>query len=362
MLTVALAILVFALILAVLVLVHEAGHFATAKAAGVRVLEFGLGFPPRLWGVRFRGTLYTFNAIPLGGFVKMVGEEDPSEPGSLAGKSSGIRFLVMAAGPFMNALVAFLLFSALFMIPQEVVVGQVRVMEVAAGSPAQGAGILPGDIIVRVDGHAIDNFWDLRYRLQLHLGAKTTWLVHRAGQPQVISLVSRFKPPPGQGATGIVVNTLNPHVETRAEPAWRAPILGAQRIGEVLLLVKNEFTKWLAGGGPPEVAGPVGMAQAAGEVAREEGLGLKERALVAINLAAIVSLSLAIFNILPIPALDGGRIFFVIVEWARRGKRIPPEKEGLVHLVGFALLITLAIIITLADLNRLLRGESLLGG
>lgn len=362
MVVIALSAVVFIFFLTIVVLIHEAGHYAVAKAAGVKVLEFGLGFPPRLLGLRRGETLYTLNAIPLGGFVKMVGEEDPSEPRSLAGKSAGIRFLVMAAGAFMNAVLALLLFSALFLIPQEVVVGQVLVVEVIPDSPVHHAGVLPGDIIAAVDGHPLNNSWELRYRINLKLGSEMAWLIHRDNQRLTVKLAPRFNPPQGQGALGIGFSTVNYHVERRAEPLWKAPIRGLQRMGDVLVLVKNEFKKWAAGGSPPEVTGPLGMAQVVGEIAQEPEFRLSEQIIILLNLAGIISLSLAVFNILPIPALDGGRILFVAIEWARRGKRIPPEKEGLVHMVGFVLLITLAIFIAFVDLNRLLRGESLLGG
>ncbi|MDO8751764.1 MAG: M50 family metallopeptidase [Dehalococcoidia bacterium] len=354
--------LIFIAILVIVVLIHEAGHFAVAKAAGVGVLEFGLGFPPRLWGIRHGETLYTLNAVPLGGFVKLAGEEDPSEPRSLAGKSQGIRFLVMAAGPFMNAVLALLLLSVLAMIPQDVAVGEVKVVDITPGSPAQLAGILPGDIIAAADGHTIDNYADLRYRVNLKLGAQTSWLIHRGSQSLTVNLVPRFNPPQGQGATGVVISIVNNRIESRAEPFWRAPITGLQSMWDVLVLTKNEFSKWATGGSAPQVTGPLGMAAVVGEVAQARDISVGERAIAILNLTAIISLSLGIFNILPIPALDGGRILFVAIEWVRRGKRIPPQKEGLVHMVGFVLLITLVLIITFADVSRIIRGESLLGG
>lgn len=362
MLSVVVLIVGFLILLSVLVVIHEAGHFFVAKLAGVKVEEFGVGFPPRLWGIRRGETVFTINAIPLGGFVKMVGEEDPSDPRSLAAKSPGIRFLVMAAGPFMNAILAVLLFSVMFMIPQEVAVGDILVREVSPDSPADEAGILPGDFIIATDGHTLDNDRDLRYRISLSLGDPMTWLVQRGGEQVVAIVEPRLKPPEDQGATGIVVSTDNLRIESRVTSVWSAPWKGIERTGEVLVLIKNEFAKWMVGGAAPEIAGPIAMGQVFGEVTQGEGLAFKDRMLATISLAAIISLSLAIFNFLPIPALDGGRMLFVGIEWVRRGKRISPEKEGMVHLVGFVVLITLAIMISFVDIARIFRGDSLLGG
>lgn len=361
MVTVLLSILGFVAVLVVLIVIHEAGHFFAAKLARVKVLEFGVGFPPRLWGLRRGETLYSINAVPLGGFVKMLGEEDPSEPGSLAGKSAATRFVVMAAGPFMNLLMAVALFSALFVIPKDVPVGDVSVVDVLPDSPAAQSGILPGDVVLEANGRALDNDADLRYQIALSLGQEMSWLVQRGREQVSLTLVPRVNPPEGAGATGISVATRNVAYEKRSEALWRAPMLGLQRTGHVLVLIKNEITKWISGGAAPEVTGPVGMAHVFGEVSQVEAPPV-HRVLTTLNLAAVISLSLGIFNLLPIPALDGGRILFVAIEWVRRGKRISPQKEGLVHLVGFAVLIMVAIMITFADLDRIFRGESLIGG
>ncbi len=361
MVAVLLSILGFVAVLVVLIVIHEAGHFFAAKLARVKVLEFGIGFPPRLWGLRKGETVYSINAVPLGGFVKMLGEEDPSEPGSLAGKSTAVRFLVMAAGPFMNLLMAVVLFSALFVIPQDVPVGDVSVVSVLPDSPAARAGVLPGDIILEANGRTLDNAGHLRYEIALSLGQEMTWLVQRGREQVTVTLVPRVNPPEGAGHTGVRPDLLNISYEKRSEPIWHAPMLGLQRTGEVLVLVRNEFTKWISGGAAPQVTGPVGMAHVFGEVAQVE-VPPVHRVITTLNLAAVISLSLGIVNLLPIPALDGGRILFVAIEWIRRGKRISPQKEGLVHLVGFAVLIMVAILITFADLDRIFRGESLIGG
>ena len=351
MLAVVAYVLGFIFIVVVLLVVHEAGHFAMAKAAKVKVLEFGVGFPPRIWGIRRGETLYSMNAIPLGAFVKMVGEEDPSDPRSLAGKSTGVRLLVMAAGPFMNVVLALLLFSLLFMIPQQVAV---TIMEVETASPAEQAGLLPGDVIIELDGDLLSDHTELSDRINLKQGAHTSWLVQRGDQRFLVDLVPRLNPPEGQGAAGISVTTYG----NRAQPPWTAVGSGLRLMGDILIQIKTGIAQWIAGGAVP-FAGPIGVGHLAKDVSQVEGLDLK---MATLYLAAFISFILAVFNILPIPPLDGGRILFLAIEFVRRGKRISPEKEGAVHLVGFVILITLGLIVAFLDVQRITRGESLLGG
>ncbi len=361
-----LSILTFIPIIALLIFVHEMGHFLTAKAYGVQVDEFGFGYPPRLAGVRWGETLYSINLLPLGGFVRMVGENDPSHPRSLAGRSIFQRFVVLSAGSFMNAILPILIFTVLFMIPQGTLVGQVQIQEVSPGSPAQEAGVRPGDVILKVDGHPVRNISELSQRINLRLGAEMEWVVRRGGvipgmgtSPELapietIRVVPRWNPPEDQGPTGILIGTVNAHVESRSYPFWEAIPKGVIRVGEILVLAKNEVTRWIIGGSGPQVAGPVGIAQITGEVARAGGV------IPLFELTALLSINLAILNILPIPMLDGGRLLFLGIEWVRRGKRIPPEKEGFVHMVGFAVLITLIVLVTYLDILRIFRGESLI--
>jgi len=347
-------ILEFLAVLAVVVLVHEFGHFATAKAFRIRVNEFGFGFPPKLLGFRKGETVYTLNLLPLGGFVKLEGENDPSQPRSLASKGVGTRFIVLVAGPFMNVVLPVLIFTILFMVPQKMVVGDVVVNEVVPNSPAALAGIEPGDIIVRANGRKIETNSDLAETIMLNLGSEMEWQVKAGPEVSSVRVVPRWNPPEGQGPTGVVIGTVNTRSVTRSEPLWEAVPHAFNKIGDVLVLMKNEVTSWIAHNKTPEVAGPIGIAQATGEVAREAGLAAL------IPLAALFSISLAIFNILPIPALDGGRLMFVILEWVRRGKRIPPEKEGLVHLVGFVVLIAGIVAISYRDIVRIVEDGSLL--
>ena len=344
----------FLAVLAVVVLVHEFGHFATAKAFGIKVNEFGFGFPPRLLGIRKRETVYTVNLLPLGGFVKLEGENDPSQPRSFASKGTGTRFIVLAAGAFMNLVLAIFLFAALFMFTIDDQV-RVRVGEVAPGSPAELAGVLRGDFILEANGHRVSGFDELADQISANLGKEMVWLIQRKGDERQVRVVPRVEPPAGEGATGINLQFLSVQRWTPTRPPWEALSLAVQHTWNLLVATKDVVVDWVSEGGEAPFAGPIGIAQGTGEVARELGL------VSLIPLAGFLSLMLGITNILPIPALDGGRILFVVVEWLRRGKRIPPEKEGLIHLVGFVIILAMVLgPLTYKDISRIVEGGSLL--
>jgi regulator of sigma E protease len=347
-------ILIFLGILALLILAHETGHFATAKTFGVKVEEFGLGFPPRLIGFKRGETLYSLNAVPLGGFTKMAGEEDPKVERSLASKGTGTRVIVLAAGSIMNLLLPIVLFAIAFMVPHNVVTGDVVIEEVAPSSPAAVAGIEAGDTIVSLNDEPVNSINDLSLYTSLNLGKEVSLLVrHSDGTVEEVRLIPRWKPPSGQGAMGVVVSMPDPTVSRQSDPFWEAIPKGASQCIETFVIFKNEILKWIIGATPVQVTGPVGIAQLTGEVAQA---GLSPL----LQFTGFISINLAIVNILPLPALDGGRIVFVLLGWVRRGKRISPKTEGLVHAIGFAILIAAIIAITYQDIVRIIAGESLI--
>ncbi len=344
----------FLVIIVVLILAHELGHFITAKASGVKVEEFGLGFPPRLLSVKRGETLYSLNAIPLGGFVKMAGEEDPDVPGSLAGKSIGVRLLVLSAGSLMNFLLPLLLFSIAFMIPYNQVVGQVTVEEVVPDSPAAQAGIRPGDSIISVNDKPVNNNGDLHRYVRLNLGNEINMLVqHRDATKENIHVTPRWRSPQGEGATGIAITTSGATIISQHYPFWKAIPLGVVACIETFILFKNEIITMIIGSAPVALTGPVGIAQITVEVAKAGISPLLE-------FAAFLSINLAIINIFPLPALDGGRIAFVLLEGVRRGKRIAPKTEGLVHLIGFVMIMAFVAAVTYQDIMRIISGDSFL--
>jgi len=341
-------------ILAGLILAHELGHFVTAKASRVRVDEFGLGFPPRLLSIKRGETRYSLNAIPLGGFVKMAGEEDPKVPGSLASKGIGTRLLILSAGSLMNALLPLLLFSIAFMVPHDTLAGQVMVEEVATSSPAASAGFESGDVILSINEKPVRNINDLQRNIYLNLGKEITLLIkHSDSTTEDIGVIPRWSPPEGEGAIGVAVRLLNPTVVSQHYPFWKAIPMGVSECIEAFVIFKNGILSMIIGATSVAVAGPVGIAQVTAEVAKAGISPLLE-------FAAFLSINLALINIFPLPALDGGRIMFVLLEWVRRGKRISPKTENVVHLVGFILLMTAILIITYQDIIRIISGESLI--
>jgi len=339
----------FLAVLVLVIIAHELGHFVTAKLSKVRVDEVGLGFPPRLLSFKRGETIYSLNLIPLGGFCRMAGEEDPNVPGGLAVKGIGARLLVLSAGSIMMLLLPLLLLPAAYMIPMErYLEGEgVQVVNVARDSPAEEAGILPGDVIKSADGQPIHNFDELKDIIDSNLGFEIGMLLLRDSTEVEVTLVPRPNPPEGEGPVGV---ELGPITETRAYPPWKAIPLGLGQYGQMLVAMKNAIASTVQGEEELAVIGPVGIAQLTGEVAQRGAYSL-------IRFIAFLSLILAIVNILPIPALDGGRIAFVFLEVVRRGKRIPPKKEALINTIGFALLMLLVVVISYYDILRLIRGE-----
>jgi regulator of sigma E protease len=343
-------ILVFLLVLGVLVLAHEAGHFFTAKAFGVGVNEFGVGFPPRLFAVKRGETEYSVNALPLGGFVKLSGEEDPDAPDSLASKSHAKRITVLASGAIINALLPIILLTGAFIVPHDVARGDITVVEVSPNSPAETAGLVEGDTIITFAGRELDNNAALGRYIFMYLGEPTDMGIrHADGNTSVVTVTPRWAPPEGDGAVGLRTTTDNLVIERESMPFFQAVGKGFSESIDLLVLFKNSILSMIAGTAEGGVAGPVGIATIVGDVARA---GLSPL----LEFTALLSLNLAILNLLPIPALDGGRIAFVAVEWARRGKRLDPQTEGKIHFMGFAFLILLIITVTFNDIMRIAGG------
>ncbi len=351
----------FLFILLGLVMAHEAAHFFTAKAFGIFVHEFAFGFPPRIWGKRIGETLYSINWLPVGGFVRLEGEESAEGPRSFASQAAWKRLIVLAAGAITNLLLPIILFAFALTFPHQVPEGRAVVTGIQSGTPAETAGLKTGDVILSVAGRPANNIVEASRFVRLNQGKTFDLEVRRDGQVTHVNVYGRWAPPPGQGPTGIsiapqtVAPDGKPYTITEQQPPWEALPNATRMTWDTMILARNEVVGWFKGTGGPQLAGPVGIAQTTGEVARssETTVGAISPLL---ELAALLSINLGIMNLLPLPMLDGGRIFFLLIEVVRGGKRIAPEREAIVHTVGFVAFLVLAIVVTFADISRLIGG------
>jgi len=370
--------LVFLAILSILVLIHELGHFIVAKLLGIRVEEFAFGLPfiGPLFKVQWGETQFSFYPLLLGGFVRLYGED--KEPAAMKGQDqkksfwnrpAGSRLAVISAGVVMNILLALGGFVALYSFLGAPVktTDKVTVEQVISGSPAEAAGILVGDRLVAVEGQKVADMSEysrlikswagMKVHVTLERGEVTTMiegLFEKAKTTKTVELVPRKNPPANEGASGVAIESF-PYVETSrcGNNIWNCTQIAAywgvkntkMWIGRVFDGLRQMGKGLVAGQIPKDVAGPVGVYQITGLVA---GQGFWP----VVELLAILSINLAVFNFLPIPALDGGRALFVILEVIFR-KRIPSEIEHRVNSWGFAVLLAIMAAASLQDVIRL---------
>lgn len=325
----------FILGIAALILIHEFGHFAAARLLGVEVEEFGIGFPPRAVKLfEYKGTIYSLNWIPLGGFVRPKGENDPTIEGGLAAASPWTRLAVLSAGPFMNLLVGMLMGIFLFYSLGESIPDQVLISAVAPDSPAAAAGLQPGDRVLEAAGAKVTGMTHLQTLISQNLDKDTPLLIERSGQTLTLHLTPRSKPPEGQGAIGVILD--NP---TRPISFGTAVVRGSYAAFENARGIVALPVRLLRGQASPEEGRLVGY----------KGMfDIYQRIQSRLWFFMAISISLGVMNLLPIPALDGGRIALTLPEILFR-KRVPAQYENVIHLVGFALLILLLIYINVQD-------------
>jgi len=432
---VALIVIIFIVGLFVAICLHELGHFIVAKRAGVKVEEFGIGIPPRIFGIKRGETIYSINAIPLGAFVRTAGEDDPTVPRSLAGKRPWTRFGIYATGPLVNIFLAFVLLSAFLALPISTVAGNgLMVNSVAENSPAEEAGIKPGDIIFEIEGQPVRRRGDVQNIVNsAEEGKEITLLLLRNEQVEDITLKPELDPESQQRKIGVwlwwnivsrvgedspayeagirygdTILNINEqvvyndrsipdalcsveegeeinlvllrggetvsislandgyetlpgvelqwvdgtHIEQERLPVWRAVYLGARYIIYTPVLIIEAIPLIIES---PDMAlvGPIGAGQLTVEVVRSSGFSN------ILFMASIMSLGIGIFNLLPIPPLDGGGMLVAFIEGCRRGKRLSPRTVRLAYTIGTAFLIGLVILITFIDIWRLPRGFGL---
>jgi regulator of sigma E protease len=356
---------IFIVILAVLILVHELGHFIMAKRSGATVEEFGFGFPPRIFGLKRGETTYSINLFPIGGFVKIYGEDGgmKQDPRSFASHSIKTRSIIVAAGVLMNMLLAVVILSVGHFIglPQ-ILDGEskvsnvknitVRIVDVAEGSPASDAGIEIGDIVFGMSAvldkiSDIENIKDIQNFTDAHLGEKIVVSLKRGNAVTEKQVIPRSDPPEGEGPIGFAMARIG----QVSYPFYIAPFKGLE--STFLFAVRTLQSFWsvfyevfTTGNFAGELAGPVGIAVMTGE-AQKLGFAFL------LQFIALISINLAIINILPFPALDGGRLLFFGIEKIK-GSPVNQKYEKMAHAAGFALLILLMIVITFRDIGKFL--------
>jgi regulator of sigma E protease len=339
-------ILQFVGVLASLIILHEVGHFLACLVFDVKVEEFGIGFPPRITKLfEFRGTEYTLNWIPLGGFVKPLGESQPEIEGGLAASKPLVRIGVYLAGPIMNLLAAVVIYSIVFSQLGVPDMSVIEVQEIAQNSPAQEAGLLPGDQILSINEYEADSYEALRAEIYAHLGEEIQIEYQRDGNIDLINLIPRENPPENQGAIGIVMTS-----PVREISWYQALPLGISATGQHSLAVMKLPGQLIRGTG--EAAGrPVGYKGMYDiyEGAKEQQLLPGTSPTINVLLFVVsITISLGILNLLPIPALDGGRILFVLPELIF-GKRVSQKVQNAVNAVGFISVLLLLIYFNILD-------------
>jgi len=356
-------IVVFLLVLSILVLVHEFGHFLMAKRAGIKVEEFGLGLPPRMLGKKIGETIYSINWILFGGFVKLLGEELEEIPKvkekekSFWAKSKKTRTSVIVAGVLANFILAIVCFSIVYSsagIPTKM--GQVEVVGLVEDAPGAQAGIMEEDIVLNVNDVKIEDVDQFIELVNQEKGKEIAIEIEREGEKITLFAIPREEPPEGEGALGVIISDM----EMKKYPLWQMPFYGTIEgfkeafawtglVGRGLgRMLGNLITK---GQIPREIAGPVGIFQITSVVA-QGGI------LMILQFIGVLSVNLAVINILPFPALDGGRLIFIGYELVTR-KKPKPRIEHLVNYIGMAFLLFLIILVTINDIARLIETSSI---
>lgn len=324
----------------VLVLVHEFGHFITAKLCGVTVNEFAIGMGPTIFKKEHKGTVYSLRGIPIGGFCAMEGEDEESDSkGAFSNKKPWQRILILISGAVMNLLLGLVIMLVVMFSRDAQFVAVPVIDTVLEDSAAQQAGLLPGDKIVKIDNADIQTQMELKFELTRYKGGSIDVEYIRGDEKYSTSLTPKI------GEDGMYYIGF----EAKTEPLdFGGRIYHALQYttfyGKMILV--SLFDLVTGSIGAENMSGPVGIVSEIGNAAQQ---GIHSLLL----FAALITINLGLFNLLPFPALDGGRVFFVFVELVIR-KKIPADKEGMVHFIGFALLILLMLFATWNDITRLI--------
>lgn len=332
--TILIAILAFG----VIVFIHELGHFLFAKKAGVRIHEFAIGMGPKIYSFKKGETVYSIRLLPLGGYVAMEGEDgDSHDPRAFGNKSILQRASILFAGPFFNILLTAVILAGIYMYQG---MPSTTLKNVIDGSVAQKAGIQAGDTITEINGSNIKNWNELSKSIQDSKGKELKLTIDRNGKEKNVEVTPESKE--GNYIIGIY-------------PENKKDILGSfgmaikstiAMLSQMIAVLGKLITGTLPGGVEGSLAGPIGVISIVADATKVGVMNV-------LYLAAVISLNLGVLNLLPIPALDGGRLFFLFIEFLRGGKKIDPEKEGMVNLIGFGALMVFMLFVTYKDIVRL---------
>jgi regulator of sigma E protease len=331
---------------------HELGHYLFARLFKIKVEEFGFGFPPRLVKLfTYKETEFTLNALPFGAFVRLSGENDPNVPGGFGNAKPLARIAVLLGGPLMNLITGVFLFTLIFNQVGVPDYSKVIISQVSENSPAEQAGLLPGDLIVAVNGTNITSTDMLVNIIQANKGSEIELVLQRGDEIVVTQAIPRVDPPPNEGSLGIAMT--NPMVKT----SWVNTIpLSFQATWQQTREMFEMPARLVRGDIPQDqsrVVGPVGiysMFNQAREMDEQNATSTNPmQRTFTLQLMAVITIAIGLTNLFPIPAVDGGRILFILPELIIR-KRIPPQYENFVHMLGFVALIILMFYVTANDI------------
>jgi regulator of sigma E protease len=341
-------------VIGLLIFFHELGHFLAARAVGVPVEEFGFGYPPRLAKIgTWKGTEITLNWIPFGGFVRPKGEADETVEGGMASAPAWKRLFIAASGPLMNFIIGIIILIIIYSAIGIPASNQAMISQISPNSPAMQAGLQPGDIVLSVDSQEVSDIDSLITMVNERLGEEITLIIDRDGSTETFTLIPRENPPIGEGAMGVALT--NP---LRPTPFFQSVGNAFQTTGYVIRETLLLPVRLIRGTVDPSLARPVGYkgiydiySQAVEMDQETEIVTAQPLPVFTLSIIANISLALGITNLLPIPALDGGRILFTLPELIFR-KRIPQKWENAVNTVSFLLLIALMVVITILDFTN----------
>ncbi|MEW5805572.1 MAG: RIP metalloprotease RseP [Patescibacteria group bacterium] len=353
-------ILISILIISFLIFIHELGHFLAAKKSGMLVEEFGLGIPPRIFGKKIGETVYSINLIPFGGFVRIFGDidskADKQDKRSFIQKSPWKKLLVVFAGIIMNFLLGFLIYWGLFYAGNEMVLNEsnrtkaeniaIGILQVAKNSPASKADLNPGDkvLAIKTQDQTFSNLSESGFvEIAKQNAGKEIILILDSGQE--IEIVPRETPPSGEGALGVVIAEIGTVKYPFFEAFYQAIKYSFKASVYMFSMVFQILSNLVFKGETANLTGPIGIVSFTSNVIKA---GLSQT----FSFIALISLNLAVFNLLPLPALDGGRIVFVTWEIIAK-KPVPAKYESWVHSLGMVLLLSLLVLVTIADIKRL---------